>query len=48
MLNIIVSKIPVIVKANILFFLLNMKISDGIITNSKVANIEDVRADSTL
>ena len=47
-LKITVRMIPVIRKAKYLFFLLNIKISDGIITNSKVAYMEDVRADSTL
>ena len=46
--KIIVSIMPVIIKANTLFFLLNIKISEGIIENSSVAYNDDVRADNTL
>lgn len=39
---------PVAKNANILFFLLNKYIREGMIANSKVAYIDEVRADNTL
>ena len=44
----IVKTKPVANIANILFFLLNIYMREGIIANSRVAYIEPVRADSTL